>query len=411
MKRAPSATALGRLLLRWFAETAEDLPWRRTTDPYAVWVSEIMLQQTQVATVAPYFERWMKALPDVRALAAAPLDRVLKLWEGLGYYTRARNLHRAAAGIVVHHGGRFPSDFDAVLALPGVGRYTAGAICSIAFNQPRPILDGNVVRVLARVFAIEAPVSQATTQRLLWERAGELVKAALRAASPLSRDPMERPFPPLRDPAEVRRRASGSILRPPPSILAPARSSRISPRLVRRCPCGALNQSLMELGRRVCTPRQPACGDCPLKRLCLGRKQERLARLPNLAKRVATVPHRRMAVVIERNGRFLVRQRPAGTINGGLWEFLNEPIIPDEDSRQALLARWPQLDCDSLRPLAIVRHSITHRRITLEAWRARPRKGARFGRDTGVWLDVGALRELAFPSAHRRLVRELERAP
>ena len=142
------------LLLNWFSANARDLPWRRTRDPYAIWVSEIMLQQTQVKTVIPYWKRWMQELPTVKAAADASPDKIHKLWEGLGYYTRVRNLQKTARQIVEKHDGKFPDNFDDVLALPGIGRYTAGAICSIAFNQPTPILDGNVIRVLTRVFGI-----------------------------------------------------------------------------------------------------------------------------------------------------------------------------------------------------------------------------------------------------------------
>src|SRR5436190_22052937 len=149
-----SMRAIVNKLQWWFAAHARDLPWRRTLDPYAVWVSEIMLQQTQVKTVLPYFERWMRALPDIESLAQASSERIHKLWEGLGYYTRVRNMQKAAHAILEKHSGQFPRDFDAVLALPGIGRYTAGAICSIAFNRPVPILDGNVIRVLTRVFGI-----------------------------------------------------------------------------------------------------------------------------------------------------------------------------------------------------------------------------------------------------------------
>ena len=165
-------------LLDWFATAARDLPWRRTLDPYAIWVSEIMLQQTQVKTVIPYWERWMRELPDIAALAAAPEQRVLKLWEGLGYYTRVRNLQKAAQQIVAEHAGQFPRDFDAVLALPGVGRYTAGAITSIAFNAPAPILDGNVIRVLTRLFDIRENPRDKPTNDLLWHLATQLVQAA-----------------------------------------------------------------------------------------------------------------------------------------------------------------------------------------------------------------------------------------
>src|ERR1035437_2463997 len=197
------------LLLNWFSQNARDLPWRRTRDPYAIWVSEIMLQQTQVKTVIPYWERWMRELPTIKAVAKASPDKIHKLWEGLGYYTRVRNLQKAARQIVEKHDARsetrrrrgnesqtenkletphvvsykFPDDFDDVLALPGIGRYTAGAICSIAFNQPTPILDGNVIRVLTRVFSIAKNPREKKTNAQLWRLAEELVEHASRSIS------------------------------------------------------------------------------------------------------------------------------------------------------------------------------------------------------------------------------------
>ena len=164
------------LLLNWFSKNERDLPWRKTRDPYAIWVSEIMLQQTQVKTVMPYWERWMHKLPTIKSVAAANPDKIHKLWEGLGYYTRARNLQKAAQMILRERAGKFPENFDDVLSLPGIGRYTAGAICSIAFNQPKPILDGNVIRVLTRIFGIAENPREKVTNQLLWQIAEELVK-------------------------------------------------------------------------------------------------------------------------------------------------------------------------------------------------------------------------------------------
>ncbi|MCX6894473.1 MAG: A/G-specific adenine glycosylase [Verrucomicrobia bacterium] len=221
-------------LLHWFAQNARNLPWRRTRDPYAIWVSEIMLQQTQVKTVIPYWERWLRELPDIAALAAAPPEKIHKLWEGLGYYTRVRNMQKAAQQIVADHAGQFPRDFDAILALPGVGRYTAGAICSIAFNQPTPILDGNVIRVLTRVFGIASDPREKQTNAHLWQLAEELVVIAAR-----------RPC-----------------------------ASRLTPR------ASHFNQSMMELGALICTPRNPQCEICPVKKLCVAHRENRIAELP-----------------------------------------------------------------------------------------------------------------------------------
>ena len=173
--KKPKPDFIVPLLLDWFAANARDLPWRRTRDPYAIWVSEIMLQQTQVKTVIPFWERWMRELPTIEAAAKAPSEKIHKLWEGLGYYTRVRNLQKAAQVIVEKHGGKFPENFDDVLALPGIGRYTAGAICSIAFNQPTPILDGNVIRVLTRIFGIAENPKEKKTNARLWQLAEELV--------------------------------------------------------------------------------------------------------------------------------------------------------------------------------------------------------------------------------------------
>src|SRR5436190_20222920 len=172
--------ALVPALLTWFKTNARDLPWRCTRDPYAIWISEIMLQQTQVQTVIPYWRRWMRELPTVQSLARARPEKVLKLWEGLGYYTRARNLQKAARIIVDRHGGRFPERFDEVLALPGIGRSTSGAICSIAFNQPTPILDGNVIRVLTRIFGIAENPREKPVADKLWKLAEAFVRAAAR---------------------------------------------------------------------------------------------------------------------------------------------------------------------------------------------------------------------------------------
>src|SRR5579872_7438421 len=206
-------------LLNWFCQNARDLPWRRTNDPYAIWISEIMLQQTQVKTVISYWTRWMEKLPNVETFARARPQQVLKLWEGLGYYARVRNAHAAAKEIVQKFSGKFPAKFDDVLALPGIGRYTAGALCSIAFNQPEPILDGNAARVLCRIFGIRHDPREKATNARLWRIARELVEAAARETHTASAS------------------NGGDGIRP----------------------CSALNQALMELGALVCTPTQPKC--------------------------------------------------------------------------------------------------------------------------------------------------------
>ncbi|MFN0067708.1 MAG: A/G-specific adenine glycosylase, partial [Limisphaerales bacterium] len=246
-----SAAPLVRSLLDWFAVHARDLPWRRTRDPWAVLVSEVMLQQTQVRTVIPYWERWMRRFPDAASLAAVGEDEVLKAWEGLGYYRRARSLQAAARALVAEHAGLIPRGFDDILALPGVGRYTAGAVASIAFNQPAPILDGNVIRVLARLFAVEGDPAARGVNARLWEIAGELVTAAARREKPGERA------------------------------------------------CSALNQSLMELGATVCTPKAPGCPACPVRRRCAAHRTGRVAELPAPRARPATSARRFLVIVAE----------------------------------------------------------------------------------------------------------------
>ncbi len=370
----PDARRLGRLdsvLIEWFTRHARELPWRRTLDPYAIWISEIMLQQTQVKTVVPYWTRWMSELPTAKALAEAGPDRVLKLWEGLGYYTRARNLQKAAQRIVEFHRGKFPENFDDILALPGVGRYTAGAIASIAFNQPAPILDGNVIRVLTRLFGIaENPREKATNARL-WRLAESLVRQAAGRGG-------ERPV----------------------------RGSR------RKCAaagrCSVLNQSLMELGALVCTPRHPDCQSCPAQAQCVARQRGQVEALPNLGQRVATTARRFVAFVVESQGRFLVRQRPAGVINAGLWEFPNVEVDALAVDAASLLRRCLACRTKGLLPLGTVKHSITRYRISLEVFHTHLRaRGSGAQGEAGRWLSLEHLSGLAFASAHRKIINRL----
>ena len=355
-------------LLKWFSANARDLPWRRTLDPYAVWVSEIMLQQTQVKTVIPFFERWMRELPTINALANASSEKIHKLWEGLGYYTRVRNMQKAAQVILEKHDGKFPREFNAVLELPGIGRYTAGAICSIAFNQPAPILDGNVIRVFARLFGIRENVREKEVNARLWETAQSFVQKAVDFKFQNSN------FQSLAG------------------------------------PCSALNQSLMELGALVCTPRQPNCAACPLARHCVARLAGLVEELPNLGQRVSATARRFTACVIERNGAVLVRQRPAGVVNGHLWEFPNVEVALKTSARAARRHLETELGCalESLSPLATVKHTITRYRITLDAFRGQLNEAdARPG--AGQWIPKSELERLPFSSAHRRVLMAARR--
>lgn len=375
-------------LLDWFAAHARDLPWRRTRDPYAIWVSEIMLQQTQVKTVIPFWNRWLRELPTIAAAAKADSAKLHKLWEGLGYYTRVRNLQKAAQEIV-QSGKRkaesgnsvcqFPEKFEEVLALPGIGRYTAGAICSIAFNQPTPILDGNVIRVLTRLFGIAENPKEKETNARLWELAEELVKegrdSALRCPDAAARHPYQNNS------------------------------------------CSHLNQSLMELGALICTPRNAQCLICPVQKLCVAFKEGRVDELPNLGKRETATARHFLAFAVERGGKFLVQQRPAGVVNAHLWEFpnvevgarLSEPqqcskSKASADSPAVLLAKLLRVGDPrslKLKPLITVKHSITRYRITLEAFSVSLAK--RPAKTNGRWLAPEEFDSLAFSSAHKKL--------
>jgi A/G-specific adenine glycosylase len=349
--------ALVPALLAWFAQSARDLPWRRTRDPYAIWVSEIMLQQTQVKTVIPYWERWMRALPEIRDLAEATPETIHKLWEGLGYYTRVRNLQKAARQIITTHAGQFPRDHKAILELPGVGRYTAGAISSIAFNEPQPILDGNVIRVLTRLFGIATNPREKSTNEKLWRLAEQLVRQAQATTSELG--------------------------------------------------CSHLNQSLMELGAILCTPKQPNCPQCPVQCHCAARRMGRIDQLPNLGVRAPATARRFAAFVIERRGRFLVRQRPAGVVNAHLWEFPNVEISVTSPGLKVIARNELGFALTSIEKLCVIKHTITRYRITLEAWRANLKRPPRKSSSGVSWLTPAELNALAFTSAHRKILDKI----
>jgi len=351
--------ALVQSLLSWFEGHARDLPWRRTLDPYAIWISEVMLQQTQVNTVIPYWRRWLRELPTVRSLASASLPKVLKLWEGLGYYTRASNLRQAARIIRRQFAGRFPRSFDDLLALPGIGRYTAGAICSIAFNQPAPILDGNVIRVLTRVFGIDGIPRQKKTNARLWGLAQDLVSQANRVRQPKERN------------------------------------------------CSRLNQALMELGAVVCTVRLPDCPRCPLRRRCLAFLGRRGDQFTNMGHRPPPTARRFVAFVVQERGRFLVRQRPAGIVNAHLWEFPNIEVSDARHSIEQLAREVIGPISNSGQPTIQIKHSMTRYRITLEVFRVEPRSTRKRASTNERWCALRDLRKLAFPSAHRKILSRL----
>jgi A/G-specific adenine glycosylase len=303
--------AIRRRLLAFFDASARDLPWRRSGDPYAIWISEVMAQQTRIDTVIPYYEEWLRRFPDVHALADAPLDDVLKAWEGLGYYSRARNLHAAARMVAERHGGALPGDYAALRALPGIGDYTAGAVASIAFGVAAPVVDGNVRRVLARLLDEAAPAPARLRQA-----AAELV-------------PADRP--------------------------------------------GDFNQALMELGSLVCTPRTPRCDACPLHDLCAARAVGTQLERPQPGLRKET-PAYDVATVILRapDGRALLTRRPSQGLLAGLWSFPGRVLQPGEDAETAATALATELAPGTAQaepcPIGTVSHAFSHRREVYDCY-------------------------------------------
>ena len=301
----PREAKLAASLKGWFRKSARDLPWRRTRDPYAIWLSEVMLQQTRVETVIPYYERFLLRFPDVRALASAELDEVLSLWSGLGYYRRARELHRCAQEVASIHGGVFPAEAEELLKLRGIGRYTAGAVSSIAFDRPAALVDGNVARVLARLGAIEDDVKSTAGQKRVWAVAERLV-------------PREEP--------------------------------------------GAWNQALMELGATICTPQNPACLICPVRDACAARAQGRERELPVVGEKRASPRVTMVAAVVEHEGRFLFARRKEGGLFGGLWEPPMVEAKTAADAMEPLCGAGVAIEA-KLTEVGRVEHVLTHREL------------------------------------------------
>jgi A/G-specific adenine glycosylase len=301
-------SGLSARLLDWYAGAARDLPWRRTRDPYAIWVSEVMLQQTRVETVIPYYLRFLERFPTPSALAAASLDDVLSLWAGLGYYRRARTLWHAAREVTDRYGGRVPDDEEAMRSLSGVGPYTTGAVLSIAYGRPLPVVDGNVIRVLGRIFALEGDLRSGAGARAVWARAASLVVS-------------DRP--------------------------------------------GDFNQALMELGSLVCTPAAPRCPDCPVKTECQAWARGETERYPEPAVQRPTKVVRGHALVSRRGDRVLLGRRRDEGLFGGLWE---PPTVLEgtrPGARRALSELGLDLSGLRLRHVGDVRHVLTHRVLSI----------------------------------------------
>jgi len=333
-------------LIAWQLEHGRhDLPWQCTRDAYRIWISEVMLQQTQVTTVIPYFERFMARFPTVMALAVAPEDDVLASWSGLGYYARARNLHRAAREVVERHAGVFPTTFEEIAALPGVGRSTAGAIAALAGGEKRAILDANAKRVIARHAGIGGDPSNAVVLRELW--------AAAEARLP---------------------------------------RTRIEP----------YTQGLMDLGSDVCLPRNPRCLLCPVQADCVARIAGTIDAIPGKKKRAAGRRERIAMLVVVSRGEVLLEKRPPRGIWGGLWSL--PEIAVDAKPADALRERWG-IEAAGIEALAPFEHAFTHYTLEVKPWRVRPRAANRLAQgNAATWLALDDLEGAALPSPVRKLL-------
>lgn len=340
------AEEVSRRLLAWYGREGRDLPWRRTRDPYRIWLSEIMLQQTGVTAVIPYYERFLAAFPSVAQLAAAPLEQVLQLWAGLGYYRRARFLHQAAGAVMSRHGGRFPEGLEDIMALPGVGRSTAGAIVSIAFDCKAPILDGNVRRVLCRLLAVPGDPRSGKVEKRLWQWADTLT-------------PADRPHD--------------------------------------------YAQAIMDLGATVCTPRRPVCRECPLSGLCEAFWRGVPEQFPQRGARKTVPLVRQVAVLIEHQGCFLVRRRPLEGMLGGLWEF-PAAAIPAGGSAEETVRMLLAEEGGSARPepAGTVRHAYSHFKVELQVFFCRTGEAGRVAEDDRRWLPLRDLVDWPLHGSHKK---------
>ncbi len=342
-------------LLAWYQTHHRDLPWRRTCNPYGIWISEVMLQQTQVETVIPYYLRFLQKFPNISALAAADLSAVLKAWEGLGYYARARNLHRAAEIIRENHQGSLPRDYNSLRKIPGVGDYTAAAIASLAFGQVVPVLDGNARRVFSRWIALQEYPSSPSGQ------------------------------------SKLRRTAEEFLAQDEP---------------------GLWNQAVMELGALVCVPRWPHCLNCPVSDFCQAKKEGLEGGIP-LRKKRAPLPHYQVtAALIKQRGKILITRRPEKGLLGGLWEFPGGKQEAGETLEECLrreLAEELDVEVAVGLKFCAVNHAYTHFRITLHVFHCRliARKPKALGCTDWKWVAEQELEQYAFPRADRHVIQKI----
>jgi A/G-specific adenine glycosylase len=350
---AKERAAFRRRLLSWYGKHARVLPWRQGRDAYRIWLSEIMLQQTTVAMATPYFERFVAAFPTVHDLAAADEQRILHMWEGLGYYRRARGLHSAAKQVVAEHDGEFPREVKSLMRLPGVGRYTAGAVASFAYDVPAPIVEVNTLRVLTRLTAYTGEPATTEGQRFVWQTAEDLLP---------------------------------------------------------RKGAGQFNYALMELGAIVCKPATPRCEACPVTAHCAAFQQGLQNELPRLAAKPKITACREAAVVVRRNGQVLLRQRPKGERWEGMWDFPRFELASEGPLfvRGELIAKVREQTGVAIEPggvLKTLKHGVTRFRITLDCYDARPAGGrVRSTADRPVrWTPIGKLTHLPLSVSGRKI--------
>jgi A/G-specific adenine glycosylase len=350
--------AISNQLLGWFARNKRPLPWRMDCSPYNIWISEVMLQQTRVETVIPYYLRWLQRFPDVEAVAEAPEDDILKHWEGMGYYSRAQNIQKTARILVSECAGEFPIDHQAILKLPGIGPYTAGAIMSLAFNQDYPAVDGNVERVLARVFDIKTPVKERATRALI----GMLAQG-----------------------------------------LSPQGEAR------------NFNQALMELGAVLCTPKNPLCSACPVDHFCASLRLAIVRDRPVPAKKKGTVPVEAALGILVRKGHIFIQKRGGSGLMPGLWEFPGGKIRAGESPEQALVREFSEelgIKIHPLHKIGVIKHQYTSFRVTLHCFLCRAsderQEPVLRGAVASRWVTTEEIAQFPFPAANGKLLKRLQ---
>ncbi len=352
MEKPKSISSFQKNLLKWYREKARDLPWRQTSDPYKIWISEAMLQQTQVKTVIPYYERFLNSFPAVKDLAAADSQQVLKLWEGLGYYSRARNLHKAARIILSEYDGKLPSTWQNLKTLPGIGDYIASAVASIAFHEPVAVVDGNVKRVLARLLTLEIPVNDAKHKKIFAKKADELLN---------NKNP------------------------------------------------GDHNEAMMELGAMICTPKNPFCDPCPVMNQCRAFKSDQVDHFPKrIRKPVRPLYHISVGVIYKEDKILITKRKEAGLL-GGLWEFPGGKRKAGESAETACLREIKEetgLTVSIIKHLKTVRHAYTHFKISMDVFICEYVSGevALKGPVDFRWITTNEIPEYPFPRSNHKFM-------